>query len=125
MTSYAAIQLLQKNFGAILASLKDSPGGEARFVEACLKYPYKENTDIYFIRGNYQNKEGMYDFSGHIMTGEEIDQKFTTTLQSNGKYRAKPGGEWFVVNMKEETEKDPVKMTLNHRTGSSRMVKTE
>lgn len=107
MDGYAAIQLNRRNFGSILASLRDSPGGEARLLEACLRYPYPgDDVRIYFIRGNWRRiTSAMWDFSDHIFTEEALDEKFKTSkFKKESKYRPKPEGEWFVIWPKEDVK---------------------
>ena len=99
MSGYAAIKITKRNLGAILASLSDSPGGEARFVHACLVYPYAGG-DVYFIRGNYKRQQNAWDFCDHLKTEQELSEEFTHN-SSDGKFRPKPDGEWFVVTPKE------------------------
>lgn len=102
MPGYATIKLTTDTLGSVLASLSDTPGGEARFMHACLMYPYKEGEDVYFVRGNFKNKPGAYDFDDHLFTAAQLDEMFDWT-SSDGKqrkYSVKPNGEWFVVFIK-------------------------
>lgn len=102
MPGYAAIKLTTGTLGSVLASLSDTPGGEARFMHACLVYPYKDGEDVYFVRGNFKNKPGIYDLDDHLFSEQQLNDIFDWT-SSDGiqrKYASKPGGEWFVVYIK-------------------------
>jgi hypothetical protein len=102
MPGYAAIRLTTGTLGSVLSSLSDTPGGEARFMHACLVYPYKEGEDVYFVRGNFKNKGGLYGFDDHLFTEAQLKELFDWT-SSDGlyrKYTSKPNGEWFVVFVK-------------------------
>lgn len=102
MPGYATIKLTTDTLGSVLASLSDTPGGEARFMHACLRYPYKEGEDVYFVRGNFKNKSGLHDFDDHLFTESQLNEIFDWT-SSDGKQRAyasKPNGYWFTVFLK-------------------------
>lgn len=102
MPGYAAIKLTTSTLGSVLVSLSSTPGGEARFMHACLVYPYKEGEDVYFVRGNFKNKPGLYGFDDHLFTEAELSEMFDWT-SSDGKQRNnsnKPNGDWFVVFIK-------------------------
>lgn len=107
MDGYAAIQLNRKNFGSVLASLKDSPAGEARFLDACFRYPYPgDDIRVFFIRGNWKRTTtGHWDFYDSIFTEEALDEKFDTAkFKKDSKYRPKPEGEWFVIWPKKDVK---------------------
>src|SRR3954465_7180907 len=76
MPGYAAIRLTTGTLGSVLSSLSDTPGGEARFMHACLVYPYKEGEDVYFVRGNFKNKGGLYGFDDHLFTEAQLKELF-------------------------------------------------
>jgi hypothetical protein len=98
MPGYATIRLSPQTLGAVLASLSDTPGGEARFMHACLVYNYT-GEDVYFVRGNYKNKPGLHDFDDHLFTAAQLDEMFdwTSTDGMMRKNARKPNGEWFAV----------------------------
>lgn len=102
MPGYFAIKLTSGTLGSVLASLSDTPAGKARFMHACLVYPYEEGKDVYFVRGNYNNKSGVHTLDDHLFNEERLSNIFDWS-SSDGKQRKnanKPDGNWFVVFIK-------------------------
>lgn len=101
MPGFAAIKLTTSTLGSVLSSLSDTPGGEARFMYACLLYNYT-GEDVYFVRGNYKNKTGLHGFEDHLFTEAELNEIFDWASSDGCKRKNahKPQGDWFVVFLK-------------------------